>query len=101
MTTQLNCPACHGGPTGEHGHAAMRAVGYAATFTCVSCLSPWRRTRAFDDHYAWEKLGWDPTMFDDPVPARAAARREGLVRPAIGAALMRLVRRQGRIAHAA
>ena len=77
MTTTLHCPACHGGPTGEHGHAAMRAIGFAATYTCVNCLSPWRRTRGFDEHYAWEKLGFDPTLFDDvPVrPATVPARR--------------------------
>jgi len=72
MTTSLHCPACHGGPTGEHGHAAMRAIGFAATYTCMNCLSPWRRTRRFNEHYAWEKLGFDPTLFDD-VPAHTPA----------------------------
>ena len=70
-TTNLHCPACHGGPAGEYGHAAMRAIGFAATYTCVSCLSPWRRTRGFDDRYSWEKLGFDPTLFDD-APASVA-----------------------------
>ena len=31
MTLSQHCSACHDGPTGDHGHAAMRAIGYAAT----------------------------------------------------------------------
>lgn len=91
-TTSLHCAACHGGPAGEHGHAAMRAIGFAATYTCVSCLAPWRRTRGFDDRYSWEKLGFDPTLFDEvtapvakpePKPARIAGAWRRLVgRPA-------------------
>jgi len=93
--TTLHCPACHGGPAGEHGHAAMRAIGFAATYTCVSCLSPWRRTRGFDERYTWEKLGFDPTLFDDePVaaakPAPKAAVLTGAWRRLVARGLPRL-----------
>ena len=89
MTTSLHCTACHGGPTGEHGHAAMRAIGFAATYTCVNCLSPWRRTRSFDDRYAWEKLGFDPTLFDEPAPSPQPVARAHV----LAGALRRLVGR--------
>lgn len=94
-TTSLHCPACHGGPNGEHGHAAMRAIGFAATYTCASCLSPWRRTRGFDDRYSWEKLGFDPTLFDD-APARVEKREPKT--PTLAAAWRRFVGRAAPIA---
>ncbi len=93
-TTSLHCPACNGGPNGEHGHGAMRAVGFAATYTCVSCLSPWRRTRGFDDRYSWEKLGFDPTLFDD-VPATKPVPHPVPRAAALASALRRLVGRTG------
>jgi len=97
MDTRLHCPACHGGPTGPQGHSAMRAIGFAATYTCLSCLSPWRRTRAFDDRYHWEKLGFDPTLFDDiPAPIAKAAPKPAR----IADAWRRLVRRPPAPAHA-
>ena len=91
MSASLHCPACHGGPAGEHGHAAMRAIGFAATYTCVSCLSPWRRTRSFDDRYTWEKLGFDPTLFDEPAPRPPQAPRGAV----LAGALRRFVGRVG------